>query len=184
MVELSGQMKDNLLVDFGIAKKTVKDVVNVFDHKFFVNKKYVESDDEQHYAGQVWRCQRNFQMQVPKNTTYLLEGEATVENLSMEIIKLLAEEFPSNVEAIGVYIYEGDTTKVLTSYQIFHDNKNGAKNHRKGMESRIRKRNSPKWEEGKIYEFTPLMITTPLIHLLRIHQAGLGILVLLLITPR
>ena len=36
-----------------------------------------------------------------------LEGEATVENLSSEIIKLLAPKMPENVEAVGVYIYEG-----------------------------------------------------------------------------
>jgi 6-pyruvoyltetrahydropterin/6-carboxytetrahydropterin synthase len=48
-----------------------------------------------------------FELQVPKDTTYLLEGEATVENLSSEIIKLLAPKMPLNVEALGVYIYEG-----------------------------------------------------------------------------
>jgi 6-pyruvoyltetrahydropterin/6-carboxytetrahydropterin synthase len=48
-----------------------------------------------------------FELQVPKDTTYLLEGEATVENLSSEIIKLLAPKMPPNVEALGVYIYEG-----------------------------------------------------------------------------
>ena len=36
MVELVGQMKDNLLLDFGEAKKIIKEVVNVFDHKFFL----------------------------------------------------------------------------------------------------------------------------------------------------
>jgi 6-pyruvoyltetrahydropterin/6-carboxytetrahydropterin synthase len=30
-----------------------------------------------------------------------------VENLSSEIIKLLAPKLPQNVEAVGVYIYEG-----------------------------------------------------------------------------
>ena len=39
MVELVGQMKNNLLVDFGIAKKIIKEVINEFDHKFFINKK-------------------------------------------------------------------------------------------------------------------------------------------------
>jgi 6-pyruvoyltetrahydropterin/6-carboxytetrahydropterin synthase len=48
-----------------------------------------------------------FDMQVPKNTTYLLEGEATVENLSTEIIRLLVPKLPKNIEAVGVYIYEG-----------------------------------------------------------------------------
>jgi 6-pyruvoyltetrahydropterin/6-carboxytetrahydropterin synthase len=40
-------------------------------------------------------------------TTFLLSGEATVENLSTEIIKLLAPKMPPNVEALGVYVYEG-----------------------------------------------------------------------------
>ena len=107
MVELVGQMKDNLLVDFGVAKKIIKEVVNVFDHKFFINEKYLKSEDETHFQIQFEGPKGMFDLQVPKNTTYLLEGEATVENLSSEIIKLLAPKLPQNVEAVGVYIYEG-----------------------------------------------------------------------------
>jgi len=107
MVELVGQMKDNLLVDFGVAKKIIKEVVNVFDHKFFINEKYLKSEDASHYQIQFEGPKGMFDLQVPKNTTYLLEGEATVENLSSEIIKLLAPKLPQNVEAVGVYIYEG-----------------------------------------------------------------------------
>lgn len=107
MVELVGQMKDNLLLDFGIAKKIIKEVVNIFDHKFFINKKYLKREDDSHYLIQFEGPKGMFELQVPKNTTYLLEGEATVENLSNEIIKLLAPKLPSNVEAVGVYIYEG-----------------------------------------------------------------------------
>ncbi|WP_316504270.1 6-pyruvoyl trahydropterin synthase family protein [Nitrosopumilus sp.] len=107
MVELVGQMKDNLLLDFGVAKKIIKEVVNIFDHKFFINKKYLKKEDESHYLIQFEGPKGMFELQVPKNTTYLLEGEATVENLSSEIIKLLAPKLPINVEAVGVYIYEG-----------------------------------------------------------------------------
>ncbi len=107
MVELVGQMKDNLLVDFGVAKKIIKEVVNIFDHKFFINSKYLKSEDESHYVISFEGPKGMFELQVPKDTTYLLEGEATVENLSSEIIKLLAPKMPSNVEALGVYIYEG-----------------------------------------------------------------------------
>jgi 6-pyruvoyltetrahydropterin/6-carboxytetrahydropterin synthase len=107
MVELVGQMKDNLLVDFGIAKKIIKEVVNVFDHKFFINRKYLKKEDDSHYQIQFDGPRGMFDIQVPKNTAYLLEGEATVENLSIEIIKLLAPKMPQNVEAVGVYIYEG-----------------------------------------------------------------------------
>ena len=107
MVELVGQMKDNLLLDFGEAKKIIKGVVNVFDHKFFINKKYLKSEDDSHYVISFNGPKGMFELQVPKDTTYLLEGEATVENLSSEIIKLLAPKMPLNVEALGVYIYEG-----------------------------------------------------------------------------
>ena len=107
MVELVGQMKNNLLVDFGVAKKIIKEVVNIFDHKFFINKKYLKSEDDSHYMIKFEGPKGMFELQVPKKTIYLLEGEATVENLSSEIIKLLAPKMPSNVEAVGVYIYEG-----------------------------------------------------------------------------
>ena len=107
MVELVGQMKNNLLIDFGEAKKIIKDIINIFDHKFFINKKYLKKEDESHYQIQFDGPKGMFDLQVPKNTTYLLEGEATVENLSTEIIRLLAPRFPKNIEAIGVYIYEG-----------------------------------------------------------------------------
>jgi len=100
-------MRDNLLLDFGEAKRIIKGVVNVFDHKFFINRKYLQREDGSHYQIQFEGPKGMFELQVPKDTTYLLEGEATVENLSSEIIKLLAPKMPSNVEAVGVYIYEG-----------------------------------------------------------------------------
>lgn len=107
MVELVGQMKNNLLIDFGEAKKIIKEVINIFDHKFFINRKYLKKEDESHYQIQFDGPKGMFDLQVPKNTTYLLEGEATVENLSTEIIRLLAPRCPKNIEAVGVYIYEG-----------------------------------------------------------------------------
>ncbi len=107
MVELVGQMENNLLIDFGEAKKIVKEAISIFDHKFFINKKYLKKEDTSHYQIQFKGPKGMFDLQVPKNTTYLLEGEATVENLSTEIIKILAPRLPNNVEAVGVYIYEG-----------------------------------------------------------------------------
>lgn len=107
MVELAGQMKDNLLIDFSQAKNIVKTTVSIFDHKFFINEKYVKSQDDFRYAIESDGAKGRFNLQIPKNTTYLLKGEATVENLATEIIRLLALRMPPNIEAIGVYIYEG-----------------------------------------------------------------------------
>ena len=107
MVELVGEMTNNLLIDFSEAKKIIKEVISILDHKFFINRKYLIKEDNLHYKIMFEGPKGMFDLQVPKNTTYLLEGEATVENLSTEIIKLLIPKMPENIEAVGVYIYEG-----------------------------------------------------------------------------
>lgn len=107
MVEIIGSMKNNLVVDFGEAKKIIKDTINVIDHKFFINRKYLQKEDDTHYYVSFQGPRGYFNLQLPKMTTWLMPGEATVENLSTEIIRLLAPRMPPNVEALGVYIYEG-----------------------------------------------------------------------------
>ena len=107
MVEIIGSMKDNIVVDFGEAKRIIKETLNAIDHKFFINKKYLQKEDDAHYHVVFEGSKGYFSLQLPKSTTYMLPGEATVESLSSEIIKLLAPKMPPNVEALGVYIYEG-----------------------------------------------------------------------------
>lgn len=107
MVEIIGSMKNNLVIDFGDAKRIIKDTLNAIDHKFFINKKYLQKEDDTHYYVAFEGPRGYFNLQLPKMTTYMMSGEATVENLSTEIIRLLAPRMPKNVEALGVYIYEG-----------------------------------------------------------------------------
>ncbi|MBP2624402.1 MAG: 6-carboxytetrahydropterin synthase [Nitrosopumilaceae archaeon] len=106
-IELTGKMKNNLLIDFTDAKKIIKEAISKLDHKFFINKKYLQNIDDLHYQIVFNGPQGIFDLHVPKNTTYLLDGEATVENLSSEIIKILSPMLPRNIESVGVYIYEG-----------------------------------------------------------------------------
>jgi 6-pyruvoyltetrahydropterin/6-carboxytetrahydropterin synthase len=107
MVEIIGNMKNNLVIDFGQAKKIIKDILSVLDHKFFINRHYLASEDDVHYYISFEGPKGYFNLQLPKTTTFLLPGEATVENISSQIINLLAPKMPTNVEAIGVYVYEG-----------------------------------------------------------------------------
>nr|AFK24962.1 putative queuosine biosynthesis protein QueD [uncultured archaeon] len=107
MVEIIGSMKNNLVIDFGEAKRIIKEALNAIDHKFFINKKYLQKEDDIHYYVAFEGPKGYFSLQLPKSTTYMLSGEATVENLSSEIIRLLAPKMPPNVQALGVYIYEG-----------------------------------------------------------------------------
>jgi 6-pyruvoyltetrahydropterin/6-carboxytetrahydropterin synthase len=107
MVEIIGTTRNSLVIDFGDAKRIIKQALNLMDHKFFISKKYVVKADEKHYFISFKGLQGDFNLQVPKATTFMLSGEATVENLSTEIIRLLAPKMPSNIDALGVYIYEG-----------------------------------------------------------------------------
>ena len=107
MVEIIGEMKNNLVIDFGEAKRIIKDTLNIIDHKFFINRKYLQKEDDVHYHVAFEGPKGYFSLQLPKMTTFLLSAEATVETLSTEIIKLLAPKMPTNIEALGVYVYEG-----------------------------------------------------------------------------
>jgi 6-pyruvoyltetrahydropterin/6-carboxytetrahydropterin synthase len=107
MIELIGEMKNNLVIDFSVAKKIIKETLNQIDHKFFINRRYLKKEEEDHFFIEFDGPKGYFDLKVPKNTTFLLEGEATVENLSTEIIKMLSSKMPDNIQAIGVYIYEG-----------------------------------------------------------------------------
>lgn len=107
MVEIIGEMKNNLVIDFSEAKKIIKEALYQIDHKFFINKKYLKKEEGDHFFIEFDGPKGYFDLKVPKYTTYLLDGEATVENLSTEIIRMLSDRMPKNVQAIGVYIYEG-----------------------------------------------------------------------------
>ncbi|ABK77693.1 6-pyruvoyl-tetrahydropterin synthase [Cenarchaeum symbiosum A] len=107
MVELAGQMKDGMLVDFGKAKGIIKQAISSFDHKFFVHDKYAHEGSPGHYDVSFKGPRGEFHLTIPVDTAYLLPGEATVESLSSELIRLLEPELPPNIEAVGVYIYEG-----------------------------------------------------------------------------
>ena len=107
MIEIIGEMKNNLVIDFSEAKKIIKEALKQIDHKFFINKKYLKKEEDGHFFIEFDGPKGYFDLKVPKNTTFLLEGEATVENLSTEIIKMLSNTMPANIQALGVYIYEG-----------------------------------------------------------------------------
>src|ERR687897_3418439 len=107
MVEIIGTMNDNLVMDFGEAKRTIKDALSTLDHKFFISQQYLKGEDDEHFRIAFEGPKGYFNLQLPKTTTFLLPGEATVENISSQIIKLLAPKMPANVEALGVYVYEG-----------------------------------------------------------------------------
>ena len=107
LLEVVGRPVNGMIVDFGEVKRIVKDSVRELDHKLFIARRYVKED-----RGSAWRIAFKgpngaFDLVVPKTSTFLLEGEATVENLAEVIVRMISPRMPRNVDALGVYVYEG-----------------------------------------------------------------------------
>ncbi len=107
LVEVTGRPVEGMVVDFGIAKQVVRDAVRGLDHKLFINEKYVTQLDSQSVTLKFDTVHGEFAIRAPKETTVMMKGEATVENLAKEVLGRIAPRMPKNVTAVGVYVYEG-----------------------------------------------------------------------------
>jgi len=107
LVEIIGRPVDGMVVDFNDAKPIIKQAVSDFDHKLLISEKYVTLRTATHVDLAFSTVHGEFRLHVPKDTTVLLDGEATVENLARELLKRITPKMPKNVEAVGVYVYEG-----------------------------------------------------------------------------
>jgi 6-pyruvoyltetrahydropterin/6-carboxytetrahydropterin synthase len=107
LVEIVGSPVEGMVVDFNDAKPIIKKAISDLDHKLFISERYVTGRTSTHVDLTFSTVHGDFSLHVPKETTVLLEGEATVENLAQELLRRIAPKMPGNVEAVGVYVYEG-----------------------------------------------------------------------------
>jgi len=107
LVEVIGSTRDGMVIDFNDAKPIIKAAISDLDHKLFISERYVTAETRTHVDLSFDTAHGQFSLHVPKKTTVLLEGEATVENLANELLERIAKKMPENVEAVGVYVYEG-----------------------------------------------------------------------------
>jgi 6-pyruvoyltetrahydropterin/6-carboxytetrahydropterin synthase len=107
LVEIVGAPRKGMVIDFNDAKPIIRKAIADLDHKLFINEKYVRGKTKTHVDLGFSTVHGDFGLHVPKDTTVLLEGEATVENLAQELLRRIAPKMPENVEAVGVYVYEG-----------------------------------------------------------------------------
>ena len=107
IIELIGQPTKGMIVDFGDVRLTVKEVLGQMDHKLFISRKYIVEEDSRSCRIKFGGPNGEFDLNVPRASTFLMEGEATIENLADSVLKLLATKMPKQVQGIGVYIYEG-----------------------------------------------------------------------------
>jgi 6-pyruvoyltetrahydropterin/6-carboxytetrahydropterin synthase len=107
LVEIVGSPVDGMVVDFNGAKPIIRKAIADLDHKLFISERYVTGRTPTHVDLSFSTVHGDFSLHVPKETTVLLEGEATVENLAQELLRRIAPKMPGNVQAVGVYVYEG-----------------------------------------------------------------------------
>jgi 6-pyruvoyltetrahydropterin/6-carboxytetrahydropterin synthase len=107
LVEIVGSPVEGMVVDFNDAKPIIKKAISDLDHKLFISERYVTGRTATHVDLSFSTVHGEFSLHVPRDTTVLLDGEATVENLAQELLKRIAPKMPGNVEAVGVYVYEG-----------------------------------------------------------------------------
>ncbi len=130
LVEVVGRPIEGMVVDFGDAKRIVREAVRSLDHKLFINDEYVTQMDPNSVTLRFETVHGEFAIKAPRGTTVMMKGEATVENLAKEVLGRITPGMPKNVKAIGVYVYEGlnKGSHVL------------AKLHQDGVRGRRRKR--------------------------------------------
>jgi 6-pyruvoyltetrahydropterin/6-carboxytetrahydropterin synthase len=107
LVEVVGRPIEGMVIDFGVAKPIVREAVRSLDHKLFINEKYVTAMDTKSVTLKFETVHGEFVITAPRNTTVMMKGEATVENLAREVLSRIAPRMPKNVTAVGVYVYEG-----------------------------------------------------------------------------
>jgi 6-pyruvoyltetrahydropterin/6-carboxytetrahydropterin synthase len=107
LVEVIGRPIEGMVVDFGLAKHIVREAVRSLDHKLFIDEKYVTAMDRDSVSLRFETVHGGFSIRAPKQTTVLLGGEATVENLANTVLQRIAAKMPPNVTSVGVYVYEG-----------------------------------------------------------------------------
>ena len=107
LIEIVGSPKEGMVIDFNDAKPIIREGIREMDHKLFISERYVTGRDATHVNLKFTTVHGDFELRVPKATTLLLEGEATVENLAQELIARIAPKMPDNIRAVGVYVYEG-----------------------------------------------------------------------------
>ncbi len=114
IVELSGFVSDDMVVEFGEAKSLVKRILNELDHKLIVARRYVEVRGDSVRVSFVGKGGR-YTMELPSSSVYVIEGESTVENISEHIARRIAAEVSRNVRRVVVKMFEGFGKSALSS---------------------------------------------------------------------
>jgi len=106
VVEIAGVPVNGMVVEFGEAKRIIRESLAKLDHKLVVARKYVKqmkNDLQVVFEGKGG----TYSFNLPNESVYIMEDESTVEKISEHLAKEMTSRMPSNVEYVSVTVYEG-----------------------------------------------------------------------------
>ncbi len=107
-VEVSGEKAGpGLVVDFGILKKVVREVVSELDHRILVCEKYVESRSDSSVTIVFAGRGGGYRVSAPLSQVFIMPFESTIENLAVYIAESIFKRMPENVRYVKVTVSEG-----------------------------------------------------------------------------
>lgn len=107
-VEITGFMLPftDMVVDFGDAKKIVKEVAAMFDHHFVIGQKYVKSNEDYSLVA-FTTVDGEHELRLPSSEVCCLEGEATIEAMTKLFTETLLDKLPPHITRVVCHLTEG-----------------------------------------------------------------------------
>ncbi|MEM1943592.1 MAG: 6-carboxytetrahydropterin synthase [Candidatus Caldarchaeum sp.] len=106
-VRVWGEVVDEMVLEFGMLKRTVKKVIDEMDHKLLVPPKYVVKEWDGGVRVVFEGVGGVYDMRLPRSSVYFIERDSTVENISEHIADKIRKLMPPNVLKVSVRMTEG-----------------------------------------------------------------------------
>ncbi|MEM4343206.1 MAG: 6-carboxytetrahydropterin synthase [Candidatus Caldarchaeum sp.] len=106
-VRVWGEVVDEMVLEFGLLKSTVKKVIDEMDHKLLASPKYVVEEWDGGVRVVFEGVGGVYDMRLPRSSVYFIERDSTVENISEHIANKIRKLMPPNVLKVSVRMTEG-----------------------------------------------------------------------------
>ncbi|GBC70806.1 hypothetical protein HRbin02_00577 [Candidatus Calditenuaceae archaeon HR02] len=107
-VEVAGEKAGpGLVVDFGILKRVVREVVSELDHRILVCEKYIESRSDSSVTIGFAGRGGEYKLSAPLSQVFIMPFESTIENLATYLAESIFKRMPENVQYVRVTVSEG-----------------------------------------------------------------------------
>jgi 6-pyruvoyl-tetrahydropterin synthase len=104
--EVGGTLDGSWVVDFGVIKQTIKNIVDQIDHKFVVKREYVQFNHDEAVIMYSTQTGKHL-IEIPSSEVFVLEQDPTLENIILYIANKVLEQLPENVTYVKIMAQEG-----------------------------------------------------------------------------